>query len=137
MPGRIPLVEFDLVRRDHDARADRDMMPAERFVGTIIGDDGDQFAVGSGLDLSLLMASRVPVRRSLSESEARTMLERLAARHLTEGEIVGGSLRKGAAGYRHDFEVARSQGGVFCLMTNGSPAHYTATIEEVGDGPRT
>jgi hypothetical protein len=73
---------------------------------------------------------------ALSESEVRTMLERLVARHLTDGEVVSGSLRKGAAGYRHDFEVVRAQGGAFCLMTNGSNTHYTATIEEVGDGPR-
>lgn len=66
---------------------------------------------------------------SLSESEIIVMLQRLVARHLNEGEVIGGSLRQGTAGYRHDFEVERARGQSFCLMTNGSGTHYTATIE--------
>lgn len=66
---------------------------------------------------------------SLSEPEVITLLQRLQARHLTEGEIVSASLRKGSAAYRHDFEIQRNQSGKYILMTNGSGVHYTATVE--------
>lgn len=73
---------------------------------------------------------------SLTESEVRVMLQRLVARHLTDGEVVGGSLRQGTAGYRHDFEIERARSEIFCLVTNGSGLHYTATIEDSANAPR-
>jgi hypothetical protein len=69
---------------------------------------------------------------SLSEPEMETLLQRLAARHLNDGEVVAASLRKNSAGYRTDLEIRKNQGGRYCLMTSGSGAHYTAVIEEVG-----
>jgi hypothetical protein len=69
---------------------------------------------------------------SLSAPEMETLLQRLAARHLTEGEVVAASLRKNSAGYRRDLEISQNHGGQYCLMTSGSGTHYTAVIEEVG-----
>jgi hypothetical protein len=69
---------------------------------------------------------------SLSEPEMETLLQRLAARHLSEKEVVASSLRKNSAGYRHDLEISKNPGARYCLMTTGSGAHYTAVIEEVG-----
>jgi hypothetical protein len=83
-----------------------------------------------GFDAATLTFEASIPEGSLSEKEVVTMLQRLAARHLTDGEVVSGSLRHGMAGYRHDFEIERASGGAFCLTTNGSGAHYTATIEE-------
>jgi hypothetical protein len=60
------------------------------------------------------------------------LLQRLAARHLNEGEVVSASLRKNSAGYRADLEIHKSHGGRYCLMTTGSGPHYTAVIEDVG-----
>ncbi len=89
-----------------------------------------------GYDGLRLVVEREIPQGSLSEAEVKTMLQRLQARHLTDGEVVGASLRQGTAGYRHDFEINRNQGGSFALMTTGSGMHYTATSEESADAPR-
>ena len=83
-----------------------------------------------GFDGDRLTFEREIPLGSLSELEMETLLQRLAARHLTDGEVVGASLRRGSAGYRYDFEIARNTGGLFALMTPGSGMHYTATVEE-------
>ena len=79
--------------------------------------------------LQLVFEKKIPLG-SLSESEVETMLQRLQARHLTDCEVVGASLRKGVAGYRHDLEIHRDRRGSFALMTTGTAFHYTATVEE-------
>lgn len=66
---------------------------------------------------------------SLSEAEVITMLERLAARHLVDDEVVSASLRKNAVGYRPDLEIRKNHGGRYGLMTTGNP-HYIASIDE-------
>ena len=79
-----------------------------------------------GFDGMALTFERSIPEGSLSEAEVKVMLQRLVARHLTDGEVVGGSLRQGTAGYRHDFEILRARGE----MTNGSGMHYTAAVED-------
>lgn len=77
----------------------------------------------------VLFEQLVPVS-NFSESEMETLLQRLTARHLTEQEVVGASLRKNATGYRPDFEIRKNSGGRYGLMTNDSAWYYTALIED-------
>ncbi len=67
-------------------------------------------------------------RGKLSESEMETLLQRLAARHLSDSEVVAASLRKRAKGHSSVLEVTRNRSGKYALMIlDGSP-QYTATI---------
>jgi hypothetical protein len=89
-----------------------------------------------GLDGLQVVFERAIPQNSLSDAEAIVMLQRLQARHLNDGEIVSASLRQGAAGYRHDFEVQRNQGGSYGFMTTSTGRYYSATIEEAEDAAR-
>ena len=89
-----------------------------------------------GFDGFRVVFERTIPQNSLSDAEAIAMLQRLQARHLSDGEIVSASLRQGTAGYRHDFEVQRNHGGSYGFMTTSTGWHYSATIEEAEDAPR-
>lgn len=65
---------------------------------------------------------------SLSEKEMIALLQRLAARHLDDEEVVSASLRKNACGYEAHLEVNRIDSG---LMTTGSGHNYTATVVNI------
>jgi len=69
------------------------------------------------------------VSSALSEPEIRQMLSRLAARELTDDEIVSASLRKGMKGRRTDLDVVKSSTPGEGFWTTGSPRHYTARHE--------
>ena len=70
---------------------------------------------------------------SMSEAEMIVLLQRLAARHLDEDEVVASSLRKNAKEYLSHLEVRKNTGGKCALMTMGTGHHYTARIEEGKD----
>ena len=67
---------------------------------------------------------------SLSEAEVVTLLQRLAARHLTPDEVVSASVREDTPGYTNLLEVMPDRGGKYALSV-GHHHHYTATIEEI------
>ena len=69
-------------------------------------------------------------RGALSDREVVELLARLQARHLTEGEIVSASLRRGTKGRTTLLEVHAMNTGRSGFMTLGSPAHYVARYEE-------
>jgi hypothetical protein len=64
----------------------------------------------------------------LSEKEVEMLLKRLAARHLTEDEIVDSSLRKNAAGYAPHLEVHSGRDG---MSTIGTDFHYIAVVRDI------
>jgi hypothetical protein len=81
----------------------------------------------SGYDgLELIFKVTVP-RKELSHSKATALLQRLAAGHLTEEEVISSSLRKRAAGYRPLLEVRRDGH----WLTIGAASHWVACIKEV------
>lgn len=57
------------------------------------------------------------------EKRVRTLLERLAARHLTDDEVIDATF-----GSRTDLEITKNVGGQG-LMTTGTDFHYLASIE--------
>ena len=65
---------------------------------------------------------------TLSEPEIRTLLQRLAARHLNDDEIISASVRKNAKNYSSLLEVISNKFGNFALMVNFGGFTYTATI---------
>ena len=68
---------------------------------------------------------------ALSDREVKALLQRLAARHLTDSEVVSASLRKNATGHASHLEIIPVGGSkVYGWMTTGSGPHYTATIRE-------
>ena len=71
---------------------------------------------------------------TMSESEMKALLKRLAAKHLDQDEIVASSLRKNAKGRMNHLEVCRDiKSKKPLLMTMGTGYHYTATIQEGDD----
>jgi hypothetical protein len=86
-----------------------------------------------GFDGLQLVFERTIASNSLGDAEVTMMLQRLQARHLSDGEVVSASLRQGTAGYRHDFEVQRNHGPSYGFMTTSAGRHYTATVEEAED----
>jgi hypothetical protein len=69
---------------------------------------------------------------SLSTTEMRTLLQRLASRHLSENEVVMASLRKNASEYAPFLEIQQAHGtSVFTLTTTGSGHHYIASIRDI------
>ena len=69
---------------------------------------------------------------NVEEAEMRTILQRLACRHLTEDEIVSASLRRNMKDYRDDLVIRRMGGKCFGLMTTGTPC-YIASLQEAHD----
>lgn len=60
------------------------------------------------------------------ETQVRVLLQRLAARHLTDDEVVDATF-----GTRHDLEISNDTGSkLYSLMTNGTNCRYTATIDD-------
>jgi len=88
-----------------------------------------------GFDGLQLVFERTIPQSSLGDAEVMAMLHRLQARHLSDGEVVSASLRRGAAGYRHDFETQRNNDGSYGFMTISTGWHYATTIEEAEDAP--
>ena len=84
----------------------------------------------SGYDGSRTVYERSVPEGALSESEVVTLLQRLAARHLSDDEVFSSSLRKNSHGFTPHLEIGRNTGEKPALMTTGSGHHYTATIEE-------
>lgn len=70
--------------------------------------------------------------KDLSESQAVIMLQRLAARHLSDDEVVGSSLKRGSAGCRNHLEINRDKrrGRPLILSTTGTNVHYVAMLKE-------
>jgi hypothetical protein len=62
-------------------------------------------------------------RRTGSENRVKLLLERLAARHLTDNEITEATLGSGT-----DFEIQRDKrlGNPVMFTTNGTDYHYVA-----------
>jgi hypothetical protein len=60
------------------------------------------------------------------ENQVRVLLQRLAARHLTDEEVIDATF-----GTRHDLEISNNSGSkLYSLMTNGPDCHYIATIDD-------
>ena len=68
----------------------------------------------------------LPSRHVLAgENEVRELLRRLAARHLTDDEVI-----EAMFGSRKDFEITMNTGGQeYGLMTTGTDYFYTASVE--------
>ena len=92
-----------------------------------------QFWKINGYDGAQLVWERLIPAGILSEAEMIFLLQRLAARHLDDDEVVNSSLRKNAKGYLSHLEVRKSIGRKHALMTTGTGHHYTATIQEAVD----
>jgi hypothetical protein len=61
-----------------------------------------------------------------AENQVRVLLQRLAARHLTDEEVVDATF-----GTRHDLEISNDAGSkLYSLKTMGTDCHYTATIDD-------
>jgi hypothetical protein len=67
---------------------------------------------------------------ALSDRQTGEVLARLAAKHLTEDEIVFSSIRRNMRSRQHHLEVTSMSAKRFGLTTNGNP-YYTATEEDV------
>lgn len=81
-------------------------------------------------DSTTLVWEGVTPFNSFSTRQAAELLARLAARHLTDDEVVSAS-RGGRASERDArLRVSRNGGGEFALFTGGNP-HYVARIEQV------
>lgn len=63
---------------------------------------------------------------NLSEDEMRMLLQRLAARHLSEREIVGASMRKNSPRHNSLLEVKRDRS----IFTAGQNPHYIAFFKQ-------
>ncbi len=83
-------------------------------VWLITGSDGDQTT----------FKGEMPGQ--MSESEVSTALERLAARHLSEDEIISASLRKRTPGYRPLLEPI----GTGRPISYGHGVNYTADFKD-------
>jgi hypothetical protein len=60
------------------------------------------------------------------ENQVVVLLQRLAARHLTDDEIIDATF-----GTRHDLEVLKNTDSkLYSLMTNSTDWHYVATIDD-------
>ncbi len=66
---------------------------------------------------------------TLGDAEIKSLLMRLASKHLACDEIVGASLRRNIKGYRADLEVKVIGGNRHGWMTGGNP-HYVASVSE-------
>jgi hypothetical protein len=73
---------------------------------------------------------RMVPESALNEAEVITLLQRLAARHLSDDEVFSSSLRSNTNGFTPHLQIGRNSGEKPALMTTGSGHHYTATIEE-------
>jgi hypothetical protein len=63
------------------------------------------------------------------EKQIRVLLERLAARHLTEDEVIEATF-----GNRSDLHIHQDSGARrFTLMTTGADYHYVASVAELGE----
>ena len=61
-----------------------------------------------------------------AENQVRVLLQRLAARHLTDEEVIDATF-----GTRHDLEITtNSNSKLYSLMTTGTDCHYIATIDD-------
>jgi len=72
--------------------------------------------------------SRTGLSRQLTggENQVRVLLQRLAARHLTDEEVIDATF-----GTRHDLEIANNLASkLYSLKTNGTDCHYIATIDD-------
>lgn len=67
---------------------------------------------------------------SVSRSTMILILQRLAARHLDDDEVVDSSLRKNAKEYLNHLEVQENTDGNPTIITMGTGHHYTASIKE-------
>jgi len=77
--------------------------------------------------LTVVWETTVPYGR-LTEKQIEPMLQRLAARHLTEDEIISGSLRKNAKGHHDLLRVHRDvRPGHVMIYTTLDP-HYLVTV---------
>jgi hypothetical protein len=66
---------------------------------------------------------------SLTDQEMILLLQRLASRHLSDGEVISGSLNRNAKEYEPHLEVRRER---WTFTTGGSRFHYTAAVEDDG-----
>ena len=67
---------------------------------------------------------------SVSRSTMILIIQRLAARHLDDDEVVDSSLRKNAKEYLNHLEVQENTGGTPAIITMGTGHPYTASITE-------
>jgi hypothetical protein len=84
----------------------------------------------TGYDGASTVYERSVPESALTEAEVVTLLQRLAARHLSDDEVFLSSLRSDTKGFTPHLQISRNSGGKPALMTTGSGHHYTATIEE-------
>lgn len=66
---------------------------------------------------------------ALGDAEIKSLLKRLASKHLACDEIVGASLRRNMKGYRANLEVKAIGEKRHGWMTDGNP-HYVASVRE-------
>ena len=66
---------------------------------------------------------------SLSESEIITLLQRLAAKHLDEDEIVSSSLRRNASGYRSLLEPQHDRGKHRTISVHAARAYFASILD--------
>ena len=60
------------------------------------------------------------------ENQVVVLLQRLAARHLTDDEIIDATF-----GTRHDLDISNNtESKLYSLMTNGADCRYIATIDD-------
>jgi len=64
---------------------------------------------------------------SLTDQEMIALLQRLASRHLSDGDVIASSLKKNASGYAPLLEVRRHH---WTFATEGQPFRYTAAVED-------
>lgn len=84
----------------------------------------------TGYDASRTAYERMVPESALNEGEVIALLQRLAARHLSDDEVFSSSLRSNTNGFAPHLQVGRNSGEKPALMTAGSSHHYTATIED-------
>ncbi len=81
-----------------------------------------------GYDGGRSVYERIIPYGSVFRSTMILILQRLAARHLDDDEVVDSSLRKNAKEYLNHLEVRENTGGNPAIMTIGTGYYCTASI---------
>lgn len=90
---------------------------------------GGHWRINGYEGLTVVFQRKIPTGQ-FSDKEVVTLLQRLAARHLTDNEIVLSSLRRNSSDYVCHLEIQKNTDRRRrpVLRTVGSDYHYIATI---------
>jgi hypothetical protein len=86
------------------------------------------------MDSATVIFDQVLPLNVMSEHQINTLLQRLAATHLTASEIVAASLKRRSRGRSDQLDLVQMSRDRYGVMTTGNP-YYMAFTEPTLDGP--